>query len=74
MNDGARAIRLPAELDIRDYFAGQALAFWANAQIGGWFGDFPKDKAEQIGRHAYIVADAMMAARNIPKEHLNENE
>lgn len=51
-------------MSLRDYFAGQALAFWARMQIGGWSGDMPQEMADNVARHAYIMADAMLRARD----------
>lgn len=70
IDDGGPAFPDPAPaedgkpgMSLRDYFAGQAMAFWAGANIGGWCGDFPPNAAGGVARHCYILADAMLAAR-----------
>lgn len=50
-------------MTLRDYFAAQAMAFWAGQHIGGWCGDFPSERAQGIAKHCYIMADAMLEAR-----------
>ena len=54
---------MPSQRDLRDRFAGQALAFWARQGIGGWTGDLAAEQAADIARHAYILADAMLEER-----------
>lgn len=50
-------------MSLRDYFAANAIAFWAGQRIGGWVGDLAPKHAADIAKHCYIIADAMLAER-----------
>jgi len=53
-------------MDLRDYFAGQALAGLLTAEIVGEYSN------EHVAGIAYLIADAMMKQRNkkeVPDEH-----
>lgn len=56
-------------MELRDWFAGQALvatmAHEFTRKDCGWFG-FIDANATQAATHAYMVADAMLAAREKP--------
>ena len=59
---------MSAPHDLRDYFAGQALAgMWANPSVVYQQPDFTqeggRDDLATMARDAYAIADAMLAAR-----------
>jgi hypothetical protein len=55
-------------MDLRDYFAGQALAGLFRHE--GWINTFDGD-GEEVATRAYSVADAMLKARSAP---INDGE
>lgn len=50
----------PLQLDLRDWFAGQAIAGMFNHS--GWLNTIDGDQ-EEVAKRAYLIADAMIAAR-----------
>ena len=51
-------------MSLRDWFAGQALAFY-NAGVSG---GMPWPAKQSVAKHAYQMADAMLAERNRKEE------
>lgn len=51
-------------MDLRDFFAGQALQGWlASFEEGANHPGSASDRADSIARLSYVLADAMMKAR-----------
>lgn len=50
-------------MELRDYFAGQALIACADHDYGNDWGKSGKQYPECVARRAYLLADAMLAER-----------
>lgn len=50
-------------LDLRDYFAAQALVGFQSMVAGGWVGTLPSDMADNVAANCYAIADAMLRHR-----------
>jgi hypothetical protein len=50
-------------MELRDYFAGQAIIMLSTQHQGSDWGVDGKDHAPTVARKAYAIADAMMIAR-----------
>lgn len=61
INAAAQAKLDSPGMSLRDYFAGQALG-------NGWAGSVTQLNVREIGERAYMIADAMLAARTPESE------
>lgn len=60
-----KGIQLPAELDLRDYFAAKAMqGFLACNRFNPFANEGAEIAGELLAANAYEVADAMLAARD----------
>ena len=57
--DDGKKVQVFTGMTLRDWFAGQALM----GLLASWDPTFPRFPPDDDARHAYAVADAMLAAR-----------